>query len=192
MACHALTPWPCCHSKDCWQARIKAPWSSATLGGGDGAWIYKVIPLWWIGWLQWFTSFGLGKLQQTKNSQNFFVSHPSCLTRKAVETLLSTMLWHISRTNKGSNVKCSTIRAVTHEKCKSVIVDDTPALCYEGPFKLPSFKELKSKRLVFCKWYWDVCNGFDAWLCFQANNLICSVNEKMNQFDKYRDVHAEQ
>ena len=42
-------------------------------------------------------------------------------------------------------LKCSTIKAVTHEKCENVIVGDTHVSCYEGPFTLPSFKELKSK-----------------------------------------------
>ena len=47
-------------------------------------------------------------------------------------------------------MKCSAITTITHEKCKNLIGGDTPSPCYEGPYKLPSFKETKPKLHWYC------------------------------------------
>lgn len=110
-----------------------------------------------------------------------FCNHRSYLLRKVVETKLSTASWYISRTSKGSNIKCYAIKMMTHEKWKNVIGGNILAPCVEVPLNCLSSKSQNQSQspLVLIRRYWDVCDGFGAWLCsFQANNPISLVNEK--------------
>lgn len=69
---------------------------------------------------------------------------------QVIETEIFSILWHIARTCRKSQVACSTIQSSTQAKCSNKIGSKIHPPCFEGYFKPANLKEARHKFMWFC------------------------------------------